>query len=254
MLRKTLLTLLFACALAAPTLAQTTRRATTTTTATTPATAPAAVTTQETTTTTTTTTTPARSRARRTTPAASAQATSANSAGAAQVRAAFDKLLDGIRQASVEQVMGVYWNSPRLAVFNNNGTVTRGATDYRSTREQIYAKVTGDVNLTVRDVRVEMLGRDGAIVHCLWTQEQTANGASESATGRMTVAFQRVGTEWKAVHTHTSPDAPDQSRVLPSERTTPAVAPTEVVPGARPTTTTPTTTTTRPATTTPTRP
>jgi ketosteroid isomerase-like protein len=249
MLRKTLLTLLFACALAAPTLAQTTRRTTTTTPTTTPT---ATATTQETTTTTTTTVTPARSRARRTTPAVSAQAATVNPAGAAQVRAAFDKLLDGIRQSSVEQVMGVYWNSPRLAVFNNNGTVTRGATDYRSTREQIYAKVTGDVNLTVRDVRVEMLGRDGAIVHCLWTQEQTANGASESATGRMTVAFQRVGTEWKAVHTHTSPDAPDPSRLLPSERTTPAVAPTEVVPGARPTTTTPTTT--RPATTSPTRP
>lgn len=249
MLRKTTLTLIFACALAAPTLAQTTRRTTTTTT--TPAAPTATGVTQETTTTTTTATTPARSRARRTTPAVSAQAATVNPAGAAQVRAAFDKLLDGIRQSSVEQVMGVYWNSPRLAVFNNNGTVTRGATDYRSTREQIYAKVTGDVNLTVRDVRIEMLGRDGAIVHCLWTQEQTANGTSESATGRMTVAFQRVGTEWKAVHTHTSPDAPDPSRVLPSERITPAIAPTEVVPGARPTTTMPTT---RPATTTPTRP
>jgi len=247
MLRKTILTLIFTCALAAPAFGQTTRRTTTTTTTAIPA-APTAVTTQQTTTT-TTTATPAPGRARR---AAPAQTAPANAAGAAQVRAAFDKLLDGIRQASVEQVMGVYWNSPRLAVFNNNGTVTRGATDYRSTREQIYAKVTGDVNLTVRDVRVEMLGRDGAVVHCLWTQEQTANGTSESATGRMTVAFQRVGTEWKAVHTHTSPDAPDQSRVLPSERTTPAVAPTEVVPGARPTTTTPPTT--RPATTTPTRP
>lgn len=240
MLRKSIITIFFLCALVAHATAQTTRRTTTTTT--TAPTVPAA--TQETTTT-TTTTTPARSRARRT---GTAPAATATTAGAAQVRAAFDKLLDGIRAANVEQVMGVYASSPQLTVFNNNGTVTRGATDYRSTREQIYSKVTG-VNITVRDVRVQMLGRDGAIVTALWTQEQSANGTPESATGRMTVAFQRIGTEWKAVHTHTSPDAPDPSRILPSERT---VAPTEVVPGARPTT--PPATTPNPATTRPGRP
>lgn len=249
MLRKFALMLTIACALAAPGLAQTTRRTTTTTAL--PATTTEA-TTQETTT--TTTTTPARSRTRRATSAQAA--TTASTAGSAQVRAAFDKLLEGIRQADVEEVMGVYTSSPQLVVFNNNGTVTRGAADYRSTREQIYSKVSG-VNLTVRDVRVQMLGTGGAVVTALWTQEQTANGAPESATGRMTVVFQRVGGEWKAVHTHTSPDAPDPSRVLPSER---SVTSTEVVPGARPTTppaTTPATrptTTTRPPTTSPTRP
>lgn len=141
--------------------------------------------------------------------------------------------------------MGVYSDSPNLSVFNNNGTITRGADSYRSTREQIYAKVSG-VTLDVRDVRVQMLGRDGAVVTCRWTQEQTAGGASESATGRMTVAFERTGGAWRAVHTHTSPDAPDPSRILPSERTTTTPTPTETVPGAR--TPAPAAPTTRPAT------
>ncbi len=230
MFDKSKLSLLILATLAAatPVAAQTTTRRTTTTT-TTPAPAPAPATQQ--TTTTTTTTTPARSRARRTTAAQSAA-----NAGATEVRAAFDKLLDGIRAANVEQVMGVYWNSPQLIIFNNNGTVTRTWEQVRSNRESSYPQAS-DVSLDVRNVNVRMLGRDGAIVSALWTQSQTYKGAPESATGRMTVVFQKVGAEWKAVHTHTSPDAPDPSRLLPSERATPAtVTPTEVVPGARPAT------------------
>lgn len=237
MLRKQTVAAIFACALVTPALAQqpaqqtTTRRTTTTTTAPV-ATAPAATTTQETTTTTTT-----RSRSRRTAPVQAA------SVGATQVRAAFDKLLDGIRASDVDQVMSVYWNSPQLTLFNNNGTVTRTWDQVRSNRESSYPNIT-DVVLEPRDVRVQMLGRDGAAVSALWTQSQTARGVAERATGRMTVVFQRVGNEWRAVHAHTSPDAPDPSRLLPSER--PTVAPTEVVPGARPTATPTTTTPTRP--------
>ena len=236
--------ILFACALAAPSLAQTTtRRTTTTTTTATPSTTtpPAAQDTTATEATTTTTSTTRTNRARRT-----QAATSATGTGATAVRAAFDRLLDGIRASDVDQVMGVYAASPNLVVFNNNGTITRGADNYRSTREQIYSKVSG-VTLDVRDVRVQMLGRDGAVVTSRWTQDQTAGGASESATGRMTVVFERTGGVWRAVHTHTSPDAPDPSRILPSERTTTTPTPTETVPGARTPATT-TTPTTRPAT------
>src|SRR5437870_3020437 len=39
------------------------------------------------------------------------------------VRAAFDALLEGIRHANVNAVTSIYWTSPRLVLFNNNGTV-----------------------------------------------------------------------------------------------------------------------------------
>src|SRR5690242_16661479 len=42
------------------------------------------------------------------------------------VLAAFNKLLNGIRHADVKAVTAVYWNSPRLSLFNYNGTVTKG--------------------------------------------------------------------------------------------------------------------------------
>jgi ketosteroid isomerase-like protein len=135
------------------------------------------------------------------------------------VRAQFERLLEGIRQADVETVMSVYWNSPQLTLFNNNGTVTRGWSQVRANRESSYPNLA-DVTLNVRDARVHILSPSSAVVSCLWTQSQTARGTPETASGRLTIVFQLVGGEWRAVHTHTSPDAPDPSRILPSERTT----------------------------------
>ncbi len=138
------------------------------------------------------------------------------------VREAFDSLVDGIRRANAEAVAALYWNSPQLLIFNNNGTVTRTWEQARSNRESLYAKVS-DVKLDVRDVRVKTLGPSAAVVTCLWEQSQTAEGQPERATGRLTIVYQKVGTAWKIVHTHTSPDKPSPSNLLPSER--PAAAP-----------------------------
>jgi uncharacterized protein (TIGR02246 family) len=140
------------------------------------------------------------------------------------VREAFDSLVDGIRRADADAVMALYWNSPQLTIFNNNGTVTKSWEQARSNRESLYAKVS-DVKLDVRDVRVKTLGPSGAVVTCLWEQSQTSEGQPERATGRLSIVYQKVGTEWKIVHTHTSPDRPDPSRLLPSERTPPPDAP-----------------------------
>ncbi len=135
------------------------------------------------------------------------------------VIAAFNSLIEGIERADVDAVTSVYWNSPDLVLFNNNGTVTRGWEQMRENRASSYPRLK-NVRLNVRDMRVQMLGRDGALVACLWTQTQTVGDATETASGRMTLVFRRIGGTWKAVHLHTSPDAPDQSRVLPSERKT----------------------------------
>jgi ketosteroid isomerase-like protein len=143
--------------------------------------------------------------------------------GSQSVIAAFNTLVNGIRHADAKVVANVYLNSPRLILFNNNGTVTRGWDQMRKNRESSYADVQ-DVKLDVRDVSITMLGRDGAMVSCLWTQSQTYKGTPETATGRMTLVFKRVGKDWKAIHLHTSPDKPEPARVLPSEQV-PATSP-----------------------------
>jgi ketosteroid isomerase-like protein len=145
--------------------------------------------------------------------------------GSQSVIAAFNALINGIRHADVKAVTSVYLESPRLVLFNNNGSVTKGWEQLRRNRESSYRDMK-DVKLEVRDLSITMLGRDGAVVSCLWTQSQTFKGEPETATGRMTLVFKRVGKDWKAIHLHTSPDRPDPTRVLPSEQSpTPSTTP-----------------------------
>ncbi|HEU5236814.1 MAG TPA: nuclear transport factor 2 family protein [Pyrinomonadaceae bacterium] len=146
--------------------------------------------------------------------------TPASTAPSTGVLTAFDKIIEGVRRANVDLATNGYWNSPALVLFNYNGTVTRGWEQMRQNRETSYPDIK-DVKLEIRDKHVVMLGRDGAVVTCLWTQNQTFRGQPDSATGRMTLVFKRVGTEWKAVHLHTSPDNPDASRIPASEKPTP---------------------------------
>lgn len=158
-----------------------------------------------------------RTRTRRT----GASTVAASEPGAPAVRAVFDTLVKNIERSDAEAVMALYWNSPQLTIFNNNGTVTRGWGQVRSNRASSYPEAK-NVRIDARDVRVQMLGGAGAVVTCLWRQSQEFRGAPESAAGRLTVVFRLINNGWKIVHTHSSPEAPDPSRLLPSEQTAPA--------------------------------
>jgi ketosteroid isomerase-like protein len=144
--------------------------------------------------------------------------------GSEAVVAAFNRLVDGIQTADVEKVMNVYWKSPSLTLFNYNGTVTKGWDQVRQNRLSSYPEIK-DAKLEVRDVSVTMLGRDGAVVNCSWTQSQTYKGTPETASGRMTLVFKRFGNAWKAIHLHTSPDAPNPVSIPPSEQAKPSPTP-----------------------------
>ena len=149
------------------------------------------------------------------TPAAKSTPTPASDPQA--VLAAFDKLIAGIEHANVNEVMSVYWNNPQLSLFNYNGTATKGWEQVRKNRESSYPQIK-DAKLEVRDKAVYMMGRDGALVTCQWTQTQNYKGTPETATGRMTLVFKRFAQGWKAIHLHSSPDAPDPSRIPASEQ------------------------------------
>src|SRR6266404_1524874 len=94
-------------------------------------------------------------------PTPATRRTSVETPGSDAVLAAFNKILDGIRHANVNEVTAPYWNSRQLILFNNNGTATKGWDQMRKNRENSYPDVK-DVKLDVRDVHVLMLGRDGA--------------------------------------------------------------------------------------------
>jgi len=66
-----------------------------------------------------------------------------------------------------------------------------------------------------------MLGPTAAYATCKWQQKQEYDGNLETSSGRMTLVFKKIGTDWKVVHLHTSPDNPPANRpVAPSERLT----------------------------------
>jgi ketosteroid isomerase-like protein len=136
------------------------------------------------------------------------------------VSIAFNKIINGIRHSNVDLYASGYWNSTNLILFNYNGSATKGWEQMRKNREASFPEAK-DVKLDIRDYHVQMLGRDGAVVTCLWTQSQTFKGVPETASGRMTLVFKRTNNEWKAVHLHTSADKPDASRVPASEQPTP---------------------------------
>lgn len=134
------------------------------------------------------------------------------------VQLAFEDLLSGIRNSNIDGVTGVYWNSPETLFYNNNGSVTIGWEQDRKNREARYPR-TSNVKLDAKNVKVMMLGTGGAVVSCQWAQTQEYDANPESASGRMTLVFKKIGKDWKIVHLHTSPDNPPATRpVLPSEK------------------------------------
>jgi ketosteroid isomerase-like protein len=137
---------------------------------------------------------------------------------AKDVRAAFDRLVEGIKEANAEKVMSVYENTDRTLFFNYNGTATIGWQNMMDNRKSSYADRT-NVNLEPTGVRVEILSPTSAYVSCKWKQTQEYKGELESSTGRMTLIFKKIGKDWKVVHLHTSPDAaPDKIVIPPSEK------------------------------------
>ena len=131
---------------------------------------------------------------------------------------AFDRLVEGIKQVDAKKLISVYENSDRTLFFNNNGSVTMGWTQMKENRDSSFAK-TKNVTLETTGVRVEMLSPTSAYVSFKWKQQQEYDGKLETASGRTTLIFKKIGKEWKAVHLHTSPDNPGPTRpVLDSER------------------------------------
>ena len=134
------------------------------------------------------------------------------------VEAAFDRLVEGIKQVDADKVVAAYANGREILIFNNNGTATGDFASVESNIRSSFAKLK-NVTLEITGRRIEMLGPSSAYVTCKWRQQQENDGKLEDASGRMTLIFRLIGKEWKIVHRHTSPDRPDATRPLfPSER------------------------------------
>lgn len=137
------------------------------------------------------------------------------------VREAFDRMIEGIRQVDAAKVMSVYDKSERTLSFNANGTVTMGWTQMNENRKSSFAHIK-NVTLETTGVRVELLSPTSAYVSFKWKQTQEFDGKLENSSGRTTIVFKKIGKDWKAVHTHVSPDVvPADRPLMDSERVKP---------------------------------
>ena len=138
------------------------------------------------------------------------------------VRDAVDRMVEAIRQVDVDKLMSVYDNSDRTLFFNNNGSVTLGWAQMKENRQSSFAK-TKNVTLETTGMRTELLSPTSAYVSFKWKQTQESDGKLESASGRTTLVFKKIGKDWKVVHAHISPDnAPVNRPVFDSEREKPS--------------------------------
>lgn len=135
----------------------------------------------------------------------------------AEVKQAFDRLIEGVNQVDADKVMSVYHKDDRTLFFNYNGSATIGWENMYNNRKSSYEK-RANVNLEITGLRIEILSPTSAYVSCKWKQTQEYEGRLEQSTGRMTLVFKKFGKDWKIVHLHTSPDSfPKEAVIPPSE-------------------------------------
>ncbi|MFV0387791.1 MAG: YybH family protein [Pyrinomonadaceae bacterium] len=133
----------------------------------------------------------------------------------AEVKATFDRLIEGINQVDVEKVMSVYNNDDKTLFFNYNGTATIGWKNMYENRKASYAD-RKNVSLEVTGLRIEILSPTSAYASCKWKQTQEYKGELEQSSGRMTLVFKKFGKDWKVIHLHTSPDSFPSEVVIPA--------------------------------------
>jgi beta-aspartyl-peptidase (threonine type) len=97
--------------------------------------------------------------------------------------------------------MSGYWNSPDLTFFSG-AKETRG---WQATLERYRATYNSPGHamgkLDFSDLRIEMLGPEGAFVRGAW---HLTMPEGKNPGGRFTLIFRKFGDGWKIIHDHTS--------------------------------------------------
>jgi ketosteroid isomerase-like protein len=97
--------------------------------------------------------------------------------------------------------MSGYWNSPDLTFFSG-AKETRG---WQATLERYRATYNSPGHamgkLDFSDLRIEMLGPEGAFVRGAW---RLTMPEGKNPEGKFTLIFRKFGDGWKIIHDHTS--------------------------------------------------
>jgi ketosteroid isomerase-like protein len=127
------------------------------------------------------------------------------SAYAADSESAIKHVLTAQQEAwnrhDLDGFMSGYWNSPDLTFFSG-AKETRG---WQATLERYRATYNSPGHamgkLDFSDLRIEMLGPEGAFVRGAW---HLTMPEGKNPGGKFTLIFRKFGDGWKIIHDHTS--------------------------------------------------
>jgi len=117
------------------------------------------------------------------------------------IRKVMDEQVAAWNHGDLEGYMASYWNSPEV-MFYSGATETKGWQETLARYRHNYqgkGKTMGQ--LTMSNVRIEMLGPDAALVRAVWSLKLPDGSTPHGLT---TLIFRRMPEGWRIIHDHSS--------------------------------------------------
>jgi beta-aspartyl-peptidase (threonine type) len=103
-------------------------------------------------------------------------------------------------QGDLRGFMGGYWSSPELSFFSAAQRTRGWQATYDRYVERYQTKGQEMGQLTFRDLEIDLLGPDSALVRGRWQLKRS----KDNPGGLFTLIFKRFPEGWRIVHDHTS--------------------------------------------------
>ena len=124
----------------------------------------------------------------------------------AEVAAASSQFLEALNTGDGELFDSLWLQSDNASRFNTSQPFRiEGWSDVRQTYAGILSLPTGSVTLNARQVRIDLLGDDVAIITSHFVLNlRPPGGTRRTITGRSSSVLQKIDGKWLRVHFHTS--------------------------------------------------
>src|SRR5581483_1242046 len=118
----------------------------------------------------------------------------------AAIRRVLDAQMEAWNKGDLEAFMIGYWKSPELTFFSGGDTQRGWQATIERYRKRYQSEGQEMGQLTFRDLEIQVLGPDSALVRGRWQLVRSA----DKPGGLFTLIFKRFPEGWRIVHDHTS--------------------------------------------------
>lgn len=129
-----------------------------------------------------------------------------------KIRQMIDEWVSAVKDKDVDRLLTLY--APDVVVYDVPAPLQhKGADAHRQNFEKWFADMPGLTTSAIRDLRI-VAGENIAFAHCL---NHISNAPPDGKTPvdnwvRVTMCFEKLGTEWKVTHEHISMPIDDAGR------------------------------------------